>query len=131
MVFNLKYSEGQIMRGLVVVLLMLVAIQVGAAESPDKKIAAKKYDDYGREIIKGPLGPGFYNRVHIVSDTVGVVASNATRIINSAIEAPVCIQSSGINLTVENTDLICGTCLQYTNSVRIGVQFSSVRCAGR
>ena len=68
-----------------------------------------------KKIIKGPVGPGFYNHVCIISNSVGVEANGPTTVVNSVIKAPICVEADGMDLKLENNILKC----------RLGVKFDS------
>lgn len=85
----------------------------------------------GKRMINGPVFGGYYENVHIRSNSVGVYASSDTVIVNSIIEAPVCIQSNGKNLTAQGNDLYCELCIEFTERNLINNRLMSNSCAGQ
>lgn len=90
----------------------------------------KTLDKMGREIIKGPLGSGSYNNVHIISDSVGI-QGELVMITNSVIEAPLCIRTRGLHSLIENNILICNLCIEFTDRVLIGNRVVYNECSGQ
>lgn len=98
-------------------------------QSIDKRIDIR--DEQGRKIIKGPVGADFYTNVHIISQNVGVIAYGPTSISNSMIEAPVCVQTSGQWLTLNNNELLCDLCIEYLHGPVIENSIVNNTCAGK
>lgn len=94
-------------------------------------IAQAKQDNMGREILEGPVSGAYYTNVHIISDSVGVYARGSTTIVNSVIEARVCVQSNGIGLNMNNNVLKCGECIQFTGSMLMDNSLSNNQISGR
>lgn len=90
----------------------------------------KPRDEMGREIIKGPVGSGYYNNVHIISDSVGI-QGYSVMVTNSVIEAPVCIRTGGQGATVSNNVLMCSLCIEFTDRALIKNTLTNNRCSGR
>lgn len=88
-------------------------------------------DSQGLEIIIGPVGKGYYENVHIISSTIGVVSSGESIIINSVIEAPICVRATGINLTIQGSNLYCDLCIEFTGRALINNRFASNKCEGQ
>jgi hypothetical protein len=108
-----------------IVCLLPIANSPLAADENDAK------DTAGRKILKGPVSGGFYSNVHIISDSVGVLAYGPTTIMNSVIEAPTCVKSGGHGLSLQSNELNCNLCVEFTGSVLIDNQLISNRCSGR
>ncbi len=87
-------------------------------------------DGMGRKIIRGPVGSGVYNNVHIISDSVGVQGDSVT-VTDSIIEAPVCVRTLGYNTRVINSDLRCNLCIEFTGRVLLNNVLAEIRCAGK
>lgn len=81
--------------------------------------------------LRGPLPSGQYHGVRIVSDSVGVIAIHATTIVNSVIEAPVCVLSSGHELTLRGNLLNCELCVEFTEGLLLNLQIADNQCNGR
>ncbi|EDM65627.1 MAG: hypothetical protein COA76_00400 [Moritella sp.] len=88
-------------------------------------------DSQGLEIIIGPVGEGYYENVHIISSTVGVISSGESIIVNSVIEAPICVRATGINLTIRGSNLYCDLCVQFTGRALINNKFMNNKCEGQ
>jgi hypothetical protein len=139
---------------LVIAMLTLLSIHSFAADQQQNRSNEKPRDNMGRELIRGPVGSGYYNNVHIISDSVGiqgysVTATNSviealslkpidhmTRqqsvtVTNSVIEAPVCIRTGGQGATISNNILICDLCIEFTDKVLINNTLTNNQCAGR
>jgi len=91
----------------------------------ESKVANAKIDSYGFHYdiidgIKTIFGPinatGLHlDNVRIVAyDTAAVYSDGGTTITNSTIEAPVCIQSAGINLHLDRDLLKCHLGVRFT-----------------
>lgn len=87
-------------------------------------------DSQGRRLIQGPVGPGTYFNVHIISNSVGVFGDNV-KVINSFIEAPVCIRVGGISNQISNNILKCNLCVQFTGDTLIDNTLNNNNCSGR
>lgn len=112
--------------------LALLSILLLPFHSANAQTAANKVDQFGKELVDGPVRDGLYVNKHIISNSVGVIAlSRGAYIENSIIEAPVCIQSSGMGLTIINSQLRCQVCVEYASDVRLDNQFMNVTCYGR
>lgn len=74
-------------------------------------------DKQGRKILKGPLPPGTYYKVHIISNTIGVDellgGTGPVKIINSYIEARICVRSSGAYVTITSSTLNCDMGVEF------------------
>jgi hypothetical protein len=92
-------------------------------------VAAEEQDEDGRQIIRGPVYGGYYDNVHIISNSVGVEAASVT-VTNSVIEAPICIRVGGVGATVTNNTLTCDRCIVFTSSVLMKNRLVSNRCSG-
>lgn len=90
----------------------------------------KLLDNMGREIIRGPVGGGYYNNVHIISDSVGIEGSSVT-VTNSVIEAPVCIRTGGMGASVSGNTLSCRLCIEFTGSLLMDNTLINNSCAGQ
>ncbi len=102
----------------------------GSGQEKATTATTPSQDNKGRKIIRGPVGDGVYNNVHIISNTVGVDGSFVS-VTNSVIEAPVCIRISGQNSLVSNNDLICRLCVEFTSGALIGHTLTNNRCDGQ
>lgn len=93
----------------------------------------KEVDAIGRQIMRGPLPSGVYSFVHIISDSVGIDGGyGPVTVTNSVIEAPICVRTSGIDIAVTNSKLLCQLCIQYTTEgMRMGNVFIDDICAGQ
>lgn len=102
-------------------------------ELKPKKEAEKNgpHDEEGRIILKGPVSAGIYNNVHIISNSVGVIATGATAIHDSVIDAPVCVEASGIGLLMRNNQLNCDLCINFTGTTLVNNTLESNTCTGR
>lgn len=90
----------------------------------------KQRDDMGREVIRGPVGSGYYDNVRIISDSVGIQGDSVT-VTNSVIEAPVCVRTSGLGTTLRNNILMCNLCIEFTDSVLINNTLIDNHCSGQ
>ena len=99
------------------------------ASQSAKKNDGKEYDNAGRQILRGPQPAGYYNNVHIISNSVGVEGTNLT-VSDSVIEAPVCIKTQGMGVTVTGSTLNCGVCVEYTGGFISGNIFMNNNCTG-
>lgn len=91
-------------------------------------------DGTGRKVINGPVGPGFYSNVRIVSGSVGIDAPqdfSVVTVVNSVIEAPVCVRTSGYNTVLRNNELRCGLCVEFVGGALIGNELTNNTCTGR
>lgn len=88
-------------------------------------------DDMGREIIEGPVSGGFYNNVHIISDSVGIDSYSDVTVTNSVIEADICIKTPGRGATIRNNTLKCGVCVEFTGNTIVNNTLINNRCSGR
>jgi hypothetical protein len=109
-----------------IISLILIAISFQASAAEQKP----EVDSAGRKIIKGPVYGNYYNNVRIISNSVGVVSHSLT-LMNSVIEAPVCVRTSGMDLSLIGNDLRCGLCVEFTTDLMMGVVASDNRCSGR
>ena len=73
---------------------------------------SRPLDRYGLEKVVGPVRDRVVRGKHIVSDTVGVISDPAI-VINSIIEADVCIVTSGRSFVLVNSLLICRQCIKF------------------
>lgn len=89
------------------------------------------YDNAGRQIIYGPVRERHLSNVHIISNSYGVVAMDGAVITDSVIEAPVCVQSSGLGLTLKRNDLNCQLGVEFTGSILMNNTLDSNRFSGR
>lgn len=88
-------------------------------------------DANGREIIHGPVASGKYAHVHIVSKTVGVFAILPTSIVDSEIEAPVCVSTSSRNLILQGNVLNCALCIEFTDGFLLDINIADNVCMGQ
>jgi hypothetical protein len=72
-----------------------------------------------------------YSGVRIVSKSVGVYAILPTTIVDSVIEAPVCVSSSGRNLTLRGNVLDCALCIEFTEGFLDNNNIGDNHCTGR
>jgi hypothetical protein len=101
---------------------------IGAAQAQEENTPR---DDDERILVHGPVGSGVYSRVHIVSKSVGVYAILPTTIVDSVIEAPVCVSTSGQNLTLRGNVLNCALCVEFTEGFLGNNTISENTCTGR
>lgn len=111
-------------------LLLCVALCVLSTNAVSESSAEPQIDNLGKKIIKGPVGPGTYINVHIISDSVGIYGDN-TKIINSVIEAPICISVNGLENYISQNDLRCNLCVQFRGTSLIDNTMSNNHCAGQ
>ena len=114
--------------------LVLAAVTIAAsftitAQEP-KQPSGETRDSMGKKMIRGPVGAGHYDNVHIISDSVGVQGLVVT-VTNSVIEAPVCIRTGGQDAQIINNILVCNLCIEFTESVLLGNVLMDNRCSGR
>lgn len=88
-------------------------------------------DANGREMLQGPIESGHYAHVHIVSKTVGVFAILPTTIIDSEIDAPVCVSTSSRNLTLRGNVLNCALCIEFTDGFLLDIAIEDNVCMGQ
>jgi hypothetical protein len=103
---------------------------VAHAEQPP----SEPRDNMGRKVLNGPLGPGFYTNVRIVSSTIGIDAGSdlsIVTVIDSVIEASVCIRSAGYRTVLRGNELRCGLCVEFVGSSLIGNELTNNICTGR
>ena len=102
-----------------------------AALSMGDSNSSPEVDSMGREIIRGPVRGGYYDNKHIISSSVGVDATyGGATITNSVIEAPVCVESSGMDLSIQNSELRCSICVRYTSKMVMNNILMSNSCSG-
>ncbi|MEO6598848.1 MAG: hypothetical protein ABIQ16_03185 [Polyangiaceae bacterium] len=98
-------------------------------------VSTPSVDEQGLKLIRGPIeANGVLNRVHIVSDTVGVVHKGYQRltITNSVISAPICVRTPGsIGLTLTNNTLDCDLGVQFETTMLLDNQFIDNRIRGQ
>lgn len=116
------------MKNISSILMVLFLLYSGASFGNDN---GKRYDAGGREIIYGPVSGSYYNNVRIISNSVGIYARGSTIIRNSVIEAPICVESSGVGLNLQGNELKCNLCVKFTGSFFMDNTLSSNRCAGK
>lgn len=95
------------------------------------EMTQQKYDGAGRKIIYGPVRERYLSNVHIISDSYGVIAMDGTTITDSVIEAPICVQSSGMGLTLKRNKLNCQLGVEFTGSMLMNNTFISNSYTGR
>lgn len=88
-------------------------------------------DSQGRQIVRGPVFGGNHDSVHIVSNSVGIIAGPGTSLTNSVIEAPVCVQSDGNRLHLNSNHFQCDLCVEFTTRVLLNVVLAHNTCSGR
>lgn len=115
---------------IVLAALVLLLPCVQAFAQPSSRSNDESLDSEGRQIIRGTVGSGRYNNVHIISDTVGIEGYSVT-VTNSVIEAPVCIRTGGYGALVSNNLLLCDLCIQFTGSSLINNTLTNNRCSGQ
>ena len=115
---------------LVLAMLTLLSIHSFAADQQQNRSNEKLRDNMGREIVRGPVGSGYYNNVHIISDSVGI-QGYSVMVTNSVIEAPVCIRTGGQGATVSNNILMCNLCIEFTDNTLINNTLSNNQCSGQ
>jgi len=115
---------------LVIAMLTLLSIHSFADDQQQKRSNEKPRDNMGREIVRGPVGSGYYNNVHIISDSVGI-QGHSVMVTNSVIEAPVCIRTGGQGATVSNNILMCNLCIEFTDNALINNILTNNQCSGR
>lgn len=81
--------------------------------------------------MRGPVYSSYLDHVHIISDSYGVIASGGATITNSVIEAPVCVQSSGMGLHLTNNTLDCNLGVEYTGGIVLDNYIVGNRVRGR
>ncbi len=101
------------------------------ASSPLAQELDAPRDGSGRLIMQGPVPSGVYTRVHIISQSVGVVAVLPTTIVDSVIEAPVCVSTSGRNLTLRGNVLDCALCIEFSDGFLLNNTIVDNTCTGR
>ncbi len=107
-----------------------LSFSIAAQESKQPKVnKVEEYDRAGLKLIRGPVYGGFYDRVHIVSNSVGVNSYTAT-VTNSVIEAPICISTSGIDSFISNNTLNCNLCIEFTGTIILNNSLTSNNCSG-
>ncbi len=106
-------------------------VQQGVGSSPIAGREMSNLDAQGRQIVRGPVFGGNHDSVHIVSNSVGVIAGPGTSITNSVIEAPVCVQSDGNRLHLNSNHLQCDLCVEFTTRVLLNVVLAHNTCSGR
>lgn len=116
-------------RTLAIAMLVFLAPQFAVGQQQGRP-NEKPRDKMGKEIIKGPVGSGYYNNVHIISDSVGI-QGYSVMVTNSVIEAPVCIRTGGQDVTVSNNILICNLCVEFTDSALINNTLDNNQCLGQ
>lgn len=88
-------------------------------------------DANGRVILQGPVESGIYSQVHIISESVGVFAILPTTIVDSEIEAPVCVSTSSRNLTLRGNVLNCALCIEFTDGFLLDITIADNLCMGQ
>lgn len=116
---------------IVKVVLILILTLLASGKLLAEKPTVGKTDRLGLPIVQGPLMGGYYDGVHIVSDSIGVIANGPTTISNSVIEAPVCVQSSGNGLRLSNNTLICELCVEFVGRALYQNILMYNQCSGR
>jgi hypothetical protein len=109
------------------------ACNLGNSEScKAASIASKEYDKQGREIIRGPIYADklYYENIHIISNTYGIIANRPIEIANVVIEARVCIQHPGYGLQIRNSDLYCNLGIEFTGNALINNHLYNNRYSG-
>jgi hypothetical protein len=110
---------------------LLSALALCCADVPYADESEAPLDASGRMILQGPVGSGIYSQVHIVSKSVGVFAVLPTTIVDSVIEAPVCVSTSGRNLTLRGNVLDCALCVEFTEGFVANNTIADNTCTGR
>jgi hypothetical protein len=104
-------------------------VEEAAALPPELEIDAS-----GRRVIRGPISPAQnLVRVHIVSDSIGVVHDGPLplTIEDSIISAPICVRTPGdIGLSLFNNDLDCDLGVEFTGHLLLGNAFMDNRVRG-
>ena len=112
---------------LLLALVMTPSLVLG---EPRGSFSGQSRDEKGREIIRGPVGNGSYINVHIISDSVGI-QGQSVMVVNSIIEAPVCIRAGGQGAIVSNNSLLCNLCIEFTDRVLVNNILANNRCSGK
>lgn len=110
---------------------LLCGMAVGCMGAAQAQEEDSPRDGNGRIIVHGPVTSGVYSRVHIVSKSVGVYAILPTTIVDSVIDAPVCVSTSGRNLTLRGNVLNCALCVEFTEGFLGNNTFADNTCTGR
>jgi hypothetical protein len=100
-----------------------------ALTAADDPVPAK--DAEGRTVLRGPQHEGYYNNVHIVSDTVGIENYSGVSLTNSVIEARVCVVVGPFGNRIDGNELRCGGCVKFPMGPLRNNQVSNNRCAGQ
>lgn len=111
--------------------ILLFAATLCCANMLQASEAQMPRDADGRTILRGPVSSGVYIGVHIVSDSVGVYAVLPTTIVDSVIEAPVCVSTSGRDLTLRDNILDCALCVDFGDGVLLNNAIANNTCTGR
>ncbi len=90
----------------------------------------EELDNAGRRIIRGPVYGGYYARVHIISNSVGI-DNDSVSVTNSVIEAPICIRTSGIASSISDNILNCNLCVEFTGTIIMNNSLSGNKCSGK
>ena len=99
-------------------------------EQASSKSKLPEFDVNGRRYILGPVQSGVFERVHIVSKTIGVIG-DGSRIFDSVIDAPICISLPGNTNVIDGNLLNCGLCVDFTHPVLTNNQLTNNTCTGR
>lgn len=92
-------------------------------------------DAEGRRLIRGPIeANGVLRRVHIISDSIGVVQKGFQRLTiqDSVISAPICVSAPGsAGLTLDSNILDCDLGVRFESNVLMDNVFTNNRIRGQ
>ena len=85
----------------------------------------------GLKVIKGPVGPGFYDGVCIVSNSVGVDDADDSTIINSVIISPIGVELEGNGLDMSGDTIYSNVCVRFYGNILTNNSIVNNSCTGR